>query len=838
MYKVVFYGLMASPPTKAHQAILKQLLVAYPQKKYIINYSPDLENKKTWCTVQNDTHEIVFSGTLESLGFSVTRHDLDRLIKIKLAKAGYLDYTEVCCVPSADGPPVLGKSPSAQNHHRYEMLKIAAAEVDETGVIVSDIEIALSELIELPSYTANTLIVLREGLIGLLDHPDNLLSVDERKRGAAEKRVLLEKRIAAIHHYLEHPNNPWLTPHGLMDDVLNKDELNITLVMGLDSFNSLERWFDASCIASHSNEIAIVGRADSNRALLDACLGTVAQPVVFSSFFESLKMARKVSVLSLDTLLGVEDISTYSSTGVRDEIVLNEIMAGCLAGSHFSPNSARLNWVSPAILAYIQAQRLYQPCVSAITDSEGDLAHFNQSLSMADDLIERLKSKRLAHNLSSVRVFLGDVCDKGPQDLHLLHDIKHRVSDRQLKEKWLLIAGNRDDNKIRILELLNEDYIRGFIKNPGPYWNESTTSPTAFCRSFDVDYSSLDINNQRVIVLKWMLDKTMGAPNAFEYRHQELQILLKKSPEQITDVMVMQSFIEEIVKPSDYPLLSGFDGFQEQVWVLPEAYRGVMRWYIENSQSMAIIGKTFYSHAGLPEGVYPYLQSGERLLLNATQTSLYQWIEARNDERHRNIQTYIQDMLTKRQTGISAHLAIQASLSKRMYCEGADNARAYNIQSFDSFKDPYDSSTLQACGIKTSIHGHQIALTATPRMTRLESLVIANVDTRLSNGTLIANGTVIAFDKVYCLSQLHDKTYFISDSTDLRIGRTLNIKDEVTDEPHPYTVVAQRVEPKVSDSRYLLVCYERKGLSPFFSVDPSYGVRLLEAKQFLPGYLK
>ena len=158
MYKIVFYGLMASPPTKAHQAILKQLLVAYPQKKYNIDYISDSKNNKIHCTVQNDAHEIVFSGTLESLGILGPVHDvesnvLERLIKTKLAKSDCIDYTEICCVPSADGPPVLGKSPSAQNFHRYEMLKIAVEEVDESRIIVSDIEIALSELIELPSYT-------------------------------------------------------------------------------------------------------------------------------------------------------------------------------------------------------------------------------------------------------------------------------------------------------------------------------------------------------------------------------------------------------------------------------------------------------------------------------------------------------------------------------------------------------------------------------------------------------------------------------------------------------------------------------------------------------------
>ncbi len=649
MYKLVFYGLMASPPTKAHFAILKQLVAAHPQRKFTFDHACDPKNNKSFCTVRNDANEEVFSGDLELLGISgpvgdVERSVLERLIKRALAKTGRMDYTEILCVPSADGPPVLGKSPSAQNHHRLEMLTIAAAEVDEANIIICDMEIFLSQLIGLPSYTANTLIVLRDGFYGLLDKLKNLLTSAERT--------------TAIMHYLEHPTHEWLTPYGLIDPASS-----ITLVMGSDAFNSLDRWFDSPRIVAYANEIVVVDREGSKP---------------------------------------FGDVSNYSSTAFRDQIAINEIKAGGLAGTDYDGDNARLNWVSPKILEYVRFNHLYQPLVSVITDSEGNLKHFLDSASMSDTLIQRLNEKGLALSLSKIGVFLGDACDKGSDDLNLLRAFRHRVC--QLKEKWLLIAGNRDDNKIRLLELLDSEYIHAFLRGPGIYWSQKATSPAAFCQALSVRYEALDIHSQRVVVLKWMLDKTMGAPNAFENRRVELQALLEKPPAQITDIMVMKSFIEEMLNPDEYAKFSGFDG-----WVLPEPYRGGMRWYIENSHAMAVIGSTFYSHAGLPKGVFPHLQSGERLPAPETYDGFIQWVEARNDERKKNIDDYIHGMLTKRLSGVSAHPAVQASLSKVLFQASSKNTRAYNIQSFDSFSCMYDCEVLRACGMEATVHGHQYA---------------------------------------------------------------------------------------------------------------------------------
>lgn len=776
MYKLVFYGLMASPPTKAHQAILKQLVETHPQKPFTIDYH-------SLCTVRNEANDIVFCGTLESLGLSGQVNDIEstereRCIKRALAKRDCIDYTEICCVLSADGPPVLDKSPSTHHVHRLNMLKMAAAEVDETRIMVSDMEIVLSQLTGLPSYTANTLMVLRDGLQGLLDNPQNLLTPDEAKKPASAKAMLLAQRSAAILHYLEHSTHAWLTPRGVVDPASA-----ITLVMGSDAYNSLDRWFDSPRVVAYVNEIKVADREGSKP---------------------------------------FEDVSNYSSTGFRDQIAIHEIKAGRLAGLDHDGDSARLSWVSPKILEYVRANRLYMPLISVITDSEGNLQHFLSSASMSDTLIQRLNEQGMAQNAPKISLFLGDTCDKGPDDLRVLHTIRHRVC--QLKEKWLLIAGNRDDNKIRLLELLNSKYIHDFVQQPGVYWNPIKTAPAAFCENLNVDFEALDIHSKRVVVLKWMLEKTMGAPNAFENRRIELQALLKTPLADITDISVMKSFIEEMLKPEEYALLSNMQGFEDGRWVLPEAYRGDMRWYIENSQAMALIGNTFYSHAGLPKGVFPYLQSGEQLPVIATREGFMQWVEARNTERKTNINAYIQGMLTQKIFGVSPHPAVQASLYHEPFQAGVANNRAYNIQSFDSFSHAQDADVLNACGIETMLHGHQYALTETPRVTRSKSRVIVNVDTRLGEGacTLFPNGTIVLANRVFCLSQHRNEAYFLSDSADAMMGSTLNIKNSVTGEYHLYTVIAEELCPS-GQKRYLLVCYEKKGSSRFYSVDPVYG---------------
>lgn len=851
MYNVVMYGLMASPPTKAHQAILEKLLAETAAKNTPVTFA--YHGGQCTYSYQNESSETV----TRSISFSGSdRANLERQIKKDLAKQNLINYTEILCVPSADGPAVLGKSPSAVDTHRLAMMEIAANDVMErTGdhrIVVSDIEMALSKLIGLPSYTANTLIILKEGLNGLLSKTpleNYLLTPQERKeKTAEEKAVLVHERKGKIESYLaNYSTNPheFLTPDGLK--LATELPVGIDLSMGLDSFNSLDRWNNPDDIVGQADALTVFTR-EGNTSKLDTCISSSeADKASLSEFYK--KTSGKTKRLSTDLDPSI-DYSAYSSTKIREQMAKDAVY---LVG-----DADRKSWVCPGVLGYIQRNELYQapaqpvvpfsPVVSVITDSEGNDEYFQKSAEMNDALIERLQFEgSIGEHHTRIKAFLGDACDKGTGDLKTLKAIKDGVARG---ENWLLIGGNRDDNKIRLLELLNVNYINRFTsEKKTPYWAPKAQTPAEFFGSLGLvgrSYEDLSINEKRVIVLKWMFAQTMGAPNAFNDRRTSLQELLGRS---ISEEEIMQSFIEEILKPEEFETAAGFEGLRHLGFntpshrVLPQEYQGINRWYIDNSHSMAVIDGTFYSHAGLPEGVFPYLQSGQALFdpaIPANPESFKTWVNSRNAERQANNRDYIARALGADIHGIITDPAVQASLPK-------DAERPYNTQSFDSFSGKYDTETLEQCGIFRSVHGHQMALTETPRMIRSDSskVLVVNADTRLGTPSFkqFPNATIIAAGQIHCLSKNVEGQSFRSDSRDRRIGtvfpypinghqytiigkiedselsKAITSHEETKGEMDEASKIISQKTPK--DPVYLLVCYKKDG--PFFSVGPSHG---------------
>ena len=106
-------------------------------------------------------------------------------------------------------------------------------------------------------------------------------------------------------------------------------------------------------------------------------------------------------------------------------------------------------------------------------------------------------------------VFGGDVCDRGPGDIRLLWDLIQLQEDHPGRVHFIL--GNRDVNKLRLPTELHDSYTR----SPGAtYWlpNDPEQRPQG--------------NIDR---LKWILARTMGAPENFEHRRTELkQIILQQ----------------------------------------------------------------------------------------------------------------------------------------------------------------------------------------------------------------------------------------------------------------------------------------------------------------------
>jgi nicotinate (nicotinamide) nucleotide adenylyltransferase len=239
----------------------------------------------------------------------------------------------IMLLPSADGSPVLGKKPTASQQNRYHMASMMARAINRTllpppMVSVSDLEITLGSMTGMPSYTANTVLVLRH---------ENLLTVHEKTGSAAEQERLIHMRSARICHYLNKPHHPCLTANGI---VHNNDE--IILVYGADSLQQMSQWYDLKTLTEAVTQLYIIPRANVDmQAAKDALIRThpaLAQKIIFSKHTAGLSQFA-------------------SSTQVRQAIL-------CLSASsdESSQEEARnllKNTVSADILQYIHDHHLY-----------------------------------------------------------------------------------------------------------------------------------------------------------------------------------------------------------------------------------------------------------------------------------------------------------------------------------------------------------------------------------------------------------------------------------------------------------------------------------------------
>ena len=166
--------------------------------------------------------------------------------------------------------------------------------------------------------------------------------------------------------------------------------------------------------------------------------------------------------------------------------------------------------------------------VSYVTDVEGDGAYLDRFVERSTVLTHEPTEPRVMpsdgvffpyeHRLAFTddRAHLvhgGDVWDKGGNDLYVIRqllDLKERHPDRVH-----LIMGNRDINKLRILQELG--LFDPLPPHRGVYWLKGTGRPG----DPDLDDKSVP-NDSAVDRLIWMLTQTMGCPDSFDLRRQEL----------------------------------------------------------------------------------------------------------------------------------------------------------------------------------------------------------------------------------------------------------------------------------------------------------------------------
>lgn len=247
----------------------------------------------------------------------------------------------IILLPSADGAAVLGKKPTASQEHRYHMTSIMAQAINKThstaGLLsVSDFELILASITELPSYTANTLIVLRQGLNGLLNQPDHLLTPEEQTSSSREQDTLINMRSQRIRQYLKKPTHPYLTADGIL-----RQQDDIILVYGADSLQHMSQWYDYTTLITLATQLYVIPRAnldsEAQKSKLEQTYPALSNKIIvaqhttgLSPFTSSTQIRQAIHTLSASTHHQKSRASQKEATNLLQSLLKSTVSAEIL----------------------------------------------------------------------------------------------------------------------------------------------------------------------------------------------------------------------------------------------------------------------------------------------------------------------------------------------------------------------------------------------------------------------------------------------------------------------------------------------------------------------------
>lgn len=198
------------------------------------------------------------------------------------------------------------------------------------------------------------------------------------------------------------------------------------------------------------------------------------------------------------------------------------------------------------------------------------------------------------NNSSSALVFGGDVWDKGGADLYVIRQLLSL--HRRYPNRVHFLMGNRDINKLRIADELGNCITENkrLPMHKGVYWLRGTGLRGDPEKYADADGASETAAER----LKWMLRGTMGSPDAFELRRQELYkeqnaIVNGESafPEQ--DHILDSGELKEQISISDDEVVKSYT--QSCV-----GQNSLMSEYLSNAKLMIRFGPVLFMHGALP----------------------------------------------------------------------------------------------------------------------------------------------------------------------------------------------------------------------------------------------
>ena len=244
------------------------------------------------------------------------------------------------------------------------------------------------------------------------------------------------------------------------------------------------------------------------------------------------------------------------------------------------------------------------------------------STSETDNTNKGIKYCRLKLRPNTHFVYGGDTVDKGPGDIRLVRalvSLKKRYGDRVH-----LLVGNRDLNKIRLpSELSDADMNRSIDEIPPPFWDrkapnlreyleatleEKEDSLITYLEDSTSATTSIEEMNTRPERLRYMLKHTLGCPDTFEFRRQEIQLLTQIYGEYPTTLLETNDYIPIGDKENDESCSIHITDDQVVDSFLYEiSEKGSLYQYLKLSQIAAIIGNTIFVHGSIDELTMKYV---------------------------------------------------------------------------------------------------------------------------------------------------------------------------------------------------------------------------------------
>ena len=234
-----------------------------------------------------------------------------------------------------------------------------------------------------------------------------------------------------------------------------------------------------------------------------------------------------------------------------------------------------------------------------VTDVEGNLDYFARFvdicpvLSYARGAIAGDPDAELVLEPGCHFVFGGDLVDKGPGDIRLCRQLV--ALKRRHPDRVFLLVGNRDLNKVRYTaELGDDDMARPIDAIPQAHWDPKATTLREHLSAVTGggDEAALRAANTREERLRYMHQHTLGCPDTFEFRRQELALLAGRDLSCVTDAQVVENFIADIASED-----------------------GALRQYLAHADVAVVLGNTLFVHGAVDAQTMAFVPSHTRFEL-------------------------------------------------------------------------------------------------------------------------------------------------------------------------------------------------------------------------------